>query len=142
MAFTQLSQPIQEVMVVAEAQNLLKKPAKLKRSPEKRNRDEYCRYHKDHGHDTEDCFKLKVAIEKLIKKGHLAEFVTNNRQTRPDVRPLEQQQPLGNINVVSGGTFGGGNSQSSRKRQARASRVNVACPVYEPSSDRYPHILV
>ena len=84
MAFTPLSWPIQEVMTVAEAQNLLKKPTKLKSPPEKRNRDKDCRYHKDQGHDTGDCFKLKIAIEKLIERGHLAEFVDNNRQQRRD----------------------------------------------------------
>ena len=53
---------------------------------------------------------MKIVIEKLIKGGHLAEFVTNNRLARPDVRAPEQQQPLGNINVVLGGMSGGGNS--------------------------------
>ena len=69
-------------MTAAEDQNLLKKPAKLKSPPEKRNQDKYCRYHKDHGHDIGDYFKLKIAIEKLIERGHLAEFVDNNRQQR------------------------------------------------------------
>ena len=86
--------------------NLLKKLGKLKSLPEKRSRDKYYRYHKDHDHDTEDCFKLKFIIEKLIKKEHLIEFVRNNRQARSDVRTPKQQQPLGNINVVSGRTLG------------------------------------
>ena len=93
-------------MAAAETHNLLKKSGKLKSSPKKRNRDKYCRYHKDHDHDTEDCFKLKITIEKLIEKGHLAKFVTNNRPTRPDVRPLELQQLLGNINVILRRTSG------------------------------------
>ena len=59
-------------MVAAEAQNLLKKLGKMKSLPEKRNRDKYCRYYRDHGHDTEDCFRLKIAIEKFIEAGHLA----------------------------------------------------------------------
>ena len=68
--FTPLTRPIQEIMVAAKVQNLLKKPGKMKSPPEKRNKDKYCRYHKDHGHDTEDCFRLKIAIEKLIEAGH------------------------------------------------------------------------
>ena len=84
MAFTPLFWPIQEVMTTAEAQNLLKKPTKLKSLPEKRNRDKYYRYHKDHGHDTGDCFKLKIAMEKLIERGQLVEFVDNNKQPRRD----------------------------------------------------------
>ena len=67
----------------------------------------------------------KIVIEKLIEAGHLAEFVTNNRPARPDVRPLKLQQPLGNTNVVSGRTSGGGDSQSTRKRHARASQTDA-----------------
>ena len=40
--FTPLTRPIQEIMVVAEAQNLLKKRGKMKSPSEKRNRDKYC----------------------------------------------------------------------------------------------------
>ena len=63
-------------MAAVEAQNLLKRPNKLKSLPEKRDQEKYCRFHRDHGHNTEDYFRLKIAIKKLIKRGHLAEFVT------------------------------------------------------------------
>ena len=76
-------------MVVVEAQNLLKMSGKLKSSPEKRNRDKYCRYYRDHGHDTEDYFRLKIAIEKLIEASHLAKFVRNNKPVRTDAPLVE-----------------------------------------------------
>ena len=85
MTFTPLTQPIQEIMVAAEAYNLLKKWGKMKSLPERRIRDKYCRYHRDYGHDIEDCFWLRIAIGKLIEAGHLAEFVNKNRPARPDV---------------------------------------------------------
>ena len=75
-------------MVVVEAQNLFKKQGK-KSPPERRNRDKYCRYHRDHGHDTEDCFRLKIVIEKLIEAGHIAKFVNKKRPALSDVRPPE-----------------------------------------------------
>ena len=78
-----------------------------------------------HSHNPEDCFWLKITIEKLIQGGYLAEFITNNRPTRPDIR-APKQQSLGNINVVSGATSGGGDSQSGRKRHIGESRVDVA----------------
>ena len=79
MAFAPLSRPIQEVIATEEAQNLLKRPNKLKSPPEKRDQEKYCQFYRDHGHNTKDCFKLKIAIEKLIESGHLVEFVTNDR---------------------------------------------------------------
>ena len=65
-------------MAATKTQNLLKNLTKLKSPLENRSRNKYCQYHKDHGHDTEECFKLKVEIGKLIERGHLTEFVTNN----------------------------------------------------------------
>ena len=67
-------------MVLAEAQDLLKNPTKLRTLPKKRNMKRYCRYHKDYGYNTDECSKLKMAIEKLIKKGHLVEFIANDPQ--------------------------------------------------------------
>ena len=69
-------------MTTVEAQNLLKKPNKLKSPPEKKDREKYCRFHRDYGHNTENYFRLKIAIEKLIERGNLAKFVTNDRQPR------------------------------------------------------------
>ena len=103
MTFTQLTRPIQEIIVAVEAQNLLKRLGKMKSPPKKRNRDKHSRYHWYHDHDTKDCFNMKIAIEKLIEASYLAEFV-NNRPAWSDVRPPELQQPLCNINMVSGGT--------------------------------------
>ena len=37
----------------------LKWPEKMKGDPNKCNRNKYCRFHRDHGHDTAECFDLK-----------------------------------------------------------------------------------
>ncbi|GAV61365.1 LOW QUALITY PROTEIN: hypothetical protein CFOL_v3_04892, partial [Cephalotus follicularis] len=47
----------------------------LRSSIEKRNTNKYCRYHRDHGHDTEECRHLKNQIEDLIRKCHLRKYV-------------------------------------------------------------------
>ena len=73
----------------------------MKSPPDKREREKYYRFHWDHGHNTKDCFRLKMAIKKLIERGHLADFIANDRQPIQAAQLPEQQQPLGNINVVS-----------------------------------------
>ncbi|GAV83431.1 LOW QUALITY PROTEIN: hypothetical protein CFOL_v3_26878, partial [Cephalotus follicularis] len=50
-------------------------PEKLRTPAENRNMEKYCRYHRDHGHDTEECRQLKNQIKDLIRKGHLRKYV-------------------------------------------------------------------
>ena len=54
-------------------------PGKLKSDPSKRSRNKYCRFHRDHGHDTADCYDLKQQIEALIIEGKLQRFVSKER---------------------------------------------------------------
>jgi len=46
-------------------------PGKLKGDPSKRSKDKYCRFHRNHGHDTFEFYDLKQHIEALIKQGKL-----------------------------------------------------------------------
>ncbi|GAV56648.1 LOW QUALITY PROTEIN: hypothetical protein CFOL_v3_00190, partial [Cephalotus follicularis] len=50
-------------------------PEKLRSPIERRDVEKYCRYHRDHGHDTEDCRQVKNQIEDLIQRGHLRKYV-------------------------------------------------------------------
>ncbi|XP_030949965.1 uncharacterized protein LOC115973866 [Quercus lobata] len=52
-------------------EHYLKWPRPLHSSPNVRDKNKYCRFHKDHGHHTEDCRDLKEQIEELIRKGKL-----------------------------------------------------------------------
>ena len=105
----------------------LKWPGKLLTDPDKRPRDKYCRFHRDHGHNTEDCYDLKRQIEELIKQGKLQRFVEKGqREGRPQgarqQRPPGEappRPPLGEIHVITGGMAAGGTSRSSRKAYAR-----------------------
>ncbi|XP_059627389.1 uncharacterized protein LOC132270212 [Cornus florida] len=106
----------------------LKWPPKLKANPTKRSLGKYCRFHRDHGHNTEDCFDLKNQIENLVRKGHLRKFTTENgkggsnpaREGRDDRPP--QHQPMGEIKVISGGFAGGGETSSARRAHTRSIR--------------------
>ena len=56
---------------------------KLKGDPNKGSRDKYCRFHRDHGHDTSDCYDLKQQINALIRQAKLHRFVSKERTNRP-----------------------------------------------------------
>ncbi|XP_012830430.1 PREDICTED: uncharacterized protein LOC105951520 [Erythranthe guttata] len=114
---------------------------------EKREKsDRYCRFHKDRGHTTEDCAQLKVAIERLIKQGHLGEYIDKTRNKRRDDLPRrdnnrdqpqrreegghrrehennDNQPTRGVIAFISGGPAGG-DSQNARRSLARSARMN------------------
>ncbi|XP_059670723.1 uncharacterized protein LOC132316234 [Cornus florida] len=126
--YTPLNTSVQQVFLQIQDDASLKWPPKLKADPTKRSRDKYCRFHRDHGHNTADCFDLKNQIENLVRKGHLRKFTTRNgkggsnpaREGRDDRPP--QHQPMGEIKVISGGFAGGGETSSARKAHARRIR--------------------
>ncbi|KAL0385498.1 UNVERIFIED_CONTAM: hypothetical protein Sradi_2944100 [Sesamum radiatum] len=103
--YTPLKAPKAEILTVAERQGIMQWPRKMKDNPKRLKFDKYCRFHKDRGHNTEDCNHLKNEIEKLIQRGYLKEYVENN--------------PSGVIGVVTGGPAGG-DSAHAHKALVRA----------------------
>ncbi|XP_017405448.1 uncharacterized protein LOC108318961 [Vigna angularis] len=55
------------------------------RKPSPRDADERrsCRYHQNHGHNTEECITLKNEIENLIRAGHLQRYIKGARYDLP-----------------------------------------------------------
>ncbi|XP_050259739.1 uncharacterized protein LOC126704771 [Quercus robur] len=115
--------------------------------PERRNNDgnrrrddknprqnKYCRFHRDHGHNTEDCRDLREQIEELIRKGKLQKYVKKGEYSkfRDDNRTQHESftrdddhtsQPprkvIGEINTITGGPSSGGSFRSLRKAYHR-----------------------
>ncbi|XP_022143561.1 uncharacterized protein LOC111013429 [Momordica charantia] len=113
-------------------EKLLKRPEKLRGDPEKRNKDKYYRFHRDHGHNTTSCWELKHQIEDLIQDGYFKKFVGKPRSNsvekkeerkRSRTPPRREDQPAV-INTISGGP-NGGQSGNKRKELARKARCEV-----------------
>ena len=58
-SFTPLNAPLDQVLMQIKDEGTLTFPGKLKSDPSKRFRNKYCRFHRDHGHNTADCYDLK-----------------------------------------------------------------------------------
>ena len=58
-SFTPLTTPIDQVLMQIKDKRALTFLGKLKGNPNKRSRDKYCRFHRDHSHDTTNCYDLK-----------------------------------------------------------------------------------
>ena len=58
-SFTQLTAPIDQVLMQIKDEGALTFPNKLKGDPSKRPKDKYCCFHRDHSHDMSDCYNLK-----------------------------------------------------------------------------------
>ena len=57
--FTPLNALLNQVLMQIKDEGTLTFPGKLKSDPTKRPRNKYCRFHRDHDHDTADCYDLK-----------------------------------------------------------------------------------
>ena len=71
----------------------------MKGDPNKRNKSKYCRFHRDHGHDTDECYDLKQQIENLIKQEKLRHFVGRDHRDEKLKGKMEESSrpPLGEI---------------------------------------------
>lgn len=73
--FTPLNTPLDQVFMQIRDDAVLTWSDKLKGNQNKRPRNKYCSFHRDHGHDTSECYDLKQHIEVLIKQGKLQRFI-------------------------------------------------------------------
>ena len=99
-------------------------PNKLKSDLNKRPRNKYCRFHRDHGHNTSECYDLKKQIEALIKQENLQRFVRGGENPPKDPEPSRRvkeraRAPLGEIRVIVGRNKLASSSKKARKAYLR-----------------------
>nr|CAN61391.1 hypothetical protein VITISV_014768 [Vitis vinifera] len=90
--------------------------------PSTRDRSKRCAFHKEHGHTTETCRSLQYLVEKLIKAGHLKQYLRSNTEGKVTSQhhnpgaPRAPAAPKAVINYINGGPSDE-EYDSRRKRQ-------------------------
>ncbi|XP_012833380.1 PREDICTED: uncharacterized protein LOC105954253 [Erythranthe guttata] len=144
--FTPLITLLTEILHVIEQKGPAEPPRSMQPNAKRERLDRYCRFHKDKGHTTDECAQFKLAIERLIKQGHLGEYIDKPRNKRRDDllcrdnnRDQEQRreegghrrgqdnndnQPTRGVTAFISGGPASGDSQNERRTLARSARVN------------------
>ncbi|XP_074342535.1 uncharacterized protein LOC141680125 [Apium graveolens] len=136
--YVRLNAPRSQILIEIEKDKDFKWPKPLRGDPEKRDKSRYCRFHKDAGHDLDDCRQLKDEIEYLIRREKFGHFTKGeeaggqkrDNDRRDDDRRGNNSQPRGPvINMISGVPTITGTIRNSQKTYAR----EVMSIVGEPS---------
>lgn len=127
--YTPTNKPIAKTLTVVEEcgfENLLSPPGKAHKQSGKIDKTKYCRFHKDHDHDTSTCYVLKDQIEDLVRRGYLKKYAGSRDRDEPTAstkdnnreRSRTPPQLIGDrpvvINTIADGPSGG---QSGQKRK-------------------------
>ncbi|KAL8088129.1 hypothetical protein AgCh_038049 [Apium graveolens] len=72
--YVKLNAPRSQILMEIEKDRDIRWPKPLKADSTKLDKSKYCRFHKDAGHDTDECRQLKDEIEFLIRKGRLSKY--------------------------------------------------------------------
>ncbi|KAL2236255.1 UNVERIFIED_CONTAM: Retrovirus-related Pol polyprotein from transposon opus [Sesamum indicum] len=136
--------------------DILKWPHHTRFTLAKKFSSKYCKFHRERGHDTEECYQLKDEIERLIRQGYFKELVLKcradeniirrSRSRSPDRKQdkgkgvLKEANPENNvpakgvIYTIAGGPEGG-DSRRSRKRQSKDDQRSQLIANIEPEEE-------
>ena len=84
-------------------------PGPIRTDPSKRDHSKKCAYHKEHCHTMERCRSLHYLVERLIKAGHLMQYLRSEARVRDTPRNRDSETsrtpiaPKAIINYIHGG---------------------------------------
>ncbi|RVX08099.1 hypothetical protein CK203_014871 [Vitis vinifera] len=119
---TPLSVSYEKLLPMIQGLSDFRWPRPLETDPSRRDRSKKCAFHKDHGHTTETCRSLQYLVERLIKAGHLKQYLRSDTggrdvsQHHNSEAPRAPVAPKAVINYINGGPSDE-EYDSRRKRQ-------------------------
>ena len=124
-------EPVHQILEKIKNESFFKWPNKMMENPEKRNRNLYYQYHRDHGHTTEDCRSLWDHLDQLAREGKLKQLLHHTsglggQTTSRSKREIPPRPPLGTINVIF--------AALGRTRSCPSRVMSVACLPFEDTS--------
>ncbi|XP_058087459.1 uncharacterized protein LOC131234535 [Magnolia sinica] len=93
----------------------------VRADPDHQDKRKYCRFNRDHGHNTIDYVDLKGEIKTLIRKGHLRRYTKEGKTAQKEAREQQNNPPEepAEIHTIFGGSSDEGDSNRARKAHSR-----------------------
>ncbi|KAL2235165.1 UNVERIFIED_CONTAM: Retrovirus-related Pol polyprotein from transposon opus [Sesamum indicum] len=71
-----------KALLMVERKDVLRWPKPTRVTPAKKYSSKYCRFHREWGHDTKECYQLKDEIEWVVHQGYFKNQISKNYQDR------------------------------------------------------------
>ncbi|XP_011083381.1 uncharacterized protein LOC105165923 [Sesamum indicum] len=154
--YTPLNTTRTKALLTVEKSDMLKWPRHTRFTPAKKFSIKYCKFHRERGHDTEECYQLKDEIERLIRQGYFKQLVLKCRAdetivcrsrsrsheraqdqgkgVQKEVNPRDNALVKAIVYTIAGGPEGG-DSGRSRKRKNRSDQRDQLVVSIEPEEE-------
>ncbi|XP_011085866.1 uncharacterized protein LOC105167744 [Sesamum indicum] len=90
--YTPLNTTRARALLMVERKEVLRWPKPTRATPAKKHSSKYCRFHRERGHDTEECYQLKDEIERLVRQGYFKDLISKDYPSRS--RHSRSRSPL------------------------------------------------
>ncbi|XP_011074213.1 uncharacterized protein LOC105158976 [Sesamum indicum] len=80
--YTPLNTMRAKALLMVERKDVLRWPKPTRVTPAKKYSSKYCRFHREWGHDTKECYQLKDEIEWVVHQGYFKNQISKNYQDR------------------------------------------------------------
>ena len=112
-----LNTTLTEVLVTIQGKEFVCYPSPIKSHPNTCTSKKYCLFHKDRGHDIEDCYIQKKEIESLKVKGYFSQFLKKDSHLKHNRKePGQFIIVVPEINLILKGTSFRGDSNNGKRK--------------------------